>query len=87
MEISPLIVWNAVITLIVAPLYYTLRKNEKDIESLEEVVADFRVETAKMYVSKKDLAEDVDRTLIQLASIIDSINRLDAKVDSLLLDR
>jgi len=41
----------------------------------------------KLYVTKKDLAEDVSRILDQLRSVTSSINRLDAKVDSLLLDK
>jgi len=87
MEINPLIVWNAFITLVAAPILYGIRKNENENSELRLTLSEFRIETAKMYVTKKDLAEDVDRILQQQTSIIDSINRLDAKVDSLLLDK
>ena len=31
MEINPLIIWNAFITLVAAPILYGIRKNEKEI--------------------------------------------------------
>tara|TARA_B100000427_G_C15517044_1_gene598643 strand:- start:3517 stop:3780 length:264 start_codon:yes stop_codon:yes gene_type:complete len=87
MEFSLLLIWNLVVTLILGPIWFSIRKNEKEIAINKTEIFTSRIEMGKLYVTKKDLAEDVSRILDQLRSVTSSINRLDAKVDSLLLDK
>ena len=87
MEFNLLLVWNLIVTLILGPIWFQIRKNEQDIDSNKAEIYSGQVEVAKIYVTKKDMAEDVGRILDQLSAMSSSINRLDAKFDSLLLDK
>lgn len=87
MEVNAYLIWNVVVTLVLAPIWFSIRRNEKLIDEAKTSMSHGQLEVAQMYVTKKDLAEDVSRILTQQTSIIDSINRLDAKVDSLLLEK
>ena len=86
MEVNAYLIWNVVVTLVLAPIWFSIRRNEKMIDEAKTSISHGQIEVAKLYVTKRDLAEDVSR-LTQQTSIIDSINRLDAKVDSLLLEK
>jgi len=87
MEVNAYLIWNVIVTIELAPIWFSIRRNEKLIDETKTSMSHGQLAVAKMYVTKKDLAEDVSRILTQQTSIIDSINRLDAKVDSLLLEK
>ena len=76
MELSTYIIWNAFITLILAPIFYSIRSNTSENKRLDILLNKTREELARQYVTKLELADDIDR-------ILDSIGKLEKKIDRL----
>ena len=77
MEISGYIVWNIIVTLVLAPLVYGIRKNETEIKRVDILLNKTREEVSKEYVSKVDLERDMDRLLSRF-------DKLEEKLDQIL---
>ncbi len=77
MEVSMYIIWNAILTLVYAPIIYAIRQNANETKRIDILINKTREEIAKDYVSKKDLNEDMERML-------DRFDRLEAKIDKLI---
>ena len=76
MELSTYIIWNVFITLVLAPIFYSIRTNTSEIKRLDILLNKTREELAGQYVTKKELADDIDR-------ILESIGKLEKKIDRL----
>ena len=76
MELSAYILWNAFITLVLAPIFYSIRANTNENKRLDILLNKTREELARQYVTKLELADDIDR-------ILDSIGKLEKKIDRL----
>ena len=76
MELSTYIIWNVFITLVLAPIFYSIRTNTSEIKRLDILLNKTREELAGQYVTKKELADDIDR-------ILESIGKLEKKFDRL----
>ena len=76
MELSTYIIWNAFITLVLAPIFYIIRANTNENKRLDILLNKTREELAGKYVTKIELADDIDR-------ILDSIGKLEKKIDRL----
>ena len=76
MEFSTYIIWNVFITLVLAPIFYSIRANTSENKRLDILLNKTREELAGNYVTKLELADDIDR-------ILDSIGKLEKKIDRL----
>lgn len=77
MEISPILFWNAIITLVYIPMVYSIRQNASEIKRVDILMNKTREEVAKNYVTKVDLHQDIER-------IFDQLDKLDQKIDKLI---
>jgi hypothetical protein len=76
MELSPYIMWNILLTLVVAPLLYTIRSNTSESKRLDILLNKTREEMAKDYVTKKELSDGMDR-------VFDTLDKIEEKLDKL----
>ena len=60
MELSSYIVWNIVLTLVVAPVLYAIRANSTELKRLDILINKTREEMAKDYVSRDTFEYDMD---------------------------
>lgn len=76
MDFSTHMIWNVFITLVLAPIFYSIRANTNEIKRLDILLNKTREELAGQYVTKTELADDIDR-------ILESIGKLEKKIDKL----
>ncbi|MAJ58093.1 MAG: hypothetical protein CMI74_08565 [Candidatus Pelagibacter sp.] len=76
MEITPYIVWNLFITLVLAPLLYSIRQNSTELKRQDILINKTREEIAKEYVTKQELRVD-------MTDLVDRLEKLDEKIDKL----
>ena len=76
MELSPYIMWNILLTLVVAPLLYTIRGNTSENRRLDILLNKTREEMAKDYVTKTELEGDMERVFALLDKIEEKLDRL-----------
>ena len=76
MELSPYIMWNILLTLIVAPLLYTIRGNTSENRRLDILLNKTREEMARDYVTKTELEGDMERVFALLDKIEEKLDRL-----------
>ena len=68
--------WNILLTLIVAPLLYTIRGNTSENRRLDILLNKTREEMAKDYVTKTELEGDMERVFAILDKIEEKLDRL-----------
>jgi regulator of replication initiation timing len=76
MDLSPYIMWNILLTLIVAPLLYTIRSTISENKRLDILLNKTREEMAKDYVTKTELEGDMERVFALLDKIEEKLDRL-----------
>ena len=76
MELSPYIMWNILLTLIVAPLLYTIRSTISENKRLDILLNKTREEIARDYVTKTELEGDMERVFALLDKIEEKLDRL-----------
>jgi len=76
MELSAYIVWNVFITLVLAPLLYSIRQNSNEIQRLGILLNKTREDLAREYVTKQELRDD-------MSLLMDRIQKIDEKLDKL----
>jgi len=76
MELSAYIVWNVFITLVLAPLLYSIRQNSNEIQRIGILLNKTREDLAKDYVTKQELRDD-------MSLLMDRIQKIDEKLDKL----
>ena len=54
MELSTYIIWNVFITLVLAPIFYSIRANTSENKRLDILLNKTREELAGQYVTKKE---------------------------------
>jgi hypothetical protein len=77
MELSPWILWNALITLVYIPIISSLRSASSEIKRVDILLNKTREELPTKYVTKHELHKDMDR-------IFDRFDKIDEKIDKLL---
>lgn len=77
MDISPILFWNAVITLVYIPIIHSIRTNASHIQRVEVLLNKTREEIPTRYATKQDLHLDMQR-------IFDRLDKLDEKIDKLI---
>ena len=76
MDLSTYIMWNILLTLIVAPLLYTIRGNKSENKRLDILLNKTREEIARDYVTKTELEGDMERVFTLLDKIEEKLDRL-----------
>jgi hypothetical protein len=74
--LSPYIVWNIFITLVLAPLWISIRQNSSEIKRVDILINKTREEIAKEYVTRFELKDGIK-------DIMDRIKKMDEKLDRL----
>jgi hypothetical protein len=74
--ISPYIVWNVLITLVLAPIWFQIRQNTTELRRQDILLNKTREEIAKDYVTKTELRDD-------MGLIMDRIDKIGEKLDKL----
>ena len=74
MEISPMLFWNGLLTLVIAPAIWTFRSLLTEVKRLEILLNKTREEYAK----RDDVKEDMH-------DIMDAMKRLEDKLDKILI--
>ena len=77
MELSMMIIWNAIVTLIIAPILYGIRSNTAEIKRIDILTNKTREELAANYVTKAEMERDFDR-------LLDRFDRLEEKIDKII---
>ena len=76
MEISSYLIWNAFITLVLAPILYNIRQNSQENKRIDILLNKTREEVAKDYVIK-------DESRAVMKDLVDRLDKLDEKLDKL----
>ena len=76
MEITGWLLWNIFLTLVVAPLLYSIRQNTAEIKRLDILLNKTREEMAKEYVTKQEVKDD-------MARVFDTLDKIEEKLDNL----
>ena len=76
MEVSAYIIWNVLITLIIAPIFYAIRQNTTELRRQDILLNKTREEIAKEYVTKTELRDD-------MGILMDRIDKIGEKLDKL----
>lgn len=79
-NIQPEILWNLVLTVLVAPLSWFLKGALDRTTRLEHILAETREEIAKTYATKQDVHNDINR-------LLDRFDRLEQKIDRAIASR
>ena len=74
--VSPYIVWNVLITLVLAPIWFQIRQNSSELKRQDILINKTREEIAKEYVTKTELRDD-------MGLIMDRIDKIGEKLDKL----
>ena len=74
--VSPYIVWNVLITLILAPIWFQIRQNSAELKRQDILINKTREEIAKEYVTKTELRDD-------MSVLMDRIDKIGEKLDKL----
>lgn len=76
MEISPILLWNVLLTLIVAPLLYNIRGNGQEIKRVNILLNKTREEIPSLYVTKREQQADINKVLRVLDKMEQKIDKL-----------
>ena len=77
MELSSLMFWNIFITLVLAPVLYSIRQNGSELKRLDILLNKTREEVATNYVLKSD-----NKDIIK--SVMERFDKLEEKIDKLM---
>ena len=76
MELTPYLFWNIFITLVLAPILYSIRQNASEAKRIDILVNKTREEIARQYVTKNELKDDMQ-------VLMDRIDKIGEKLDKL----
>ena len=73
MEISPVIFWNEVLTLIIAPAFWTFRNLMQEVKRIDILLN----RTREDYATRQEMRDD-------MKVVIDALHRVEDKLDRVL---
>jgi hypothetical protein len=76
MELTPYLFWNIFITLVLAPVLYSIKSNTQENKRLNILLNKTREEIAKDYVTKNEVKDD-------MGILMDRIDKIGEKLDKL----
>ena len=75
-NLSPVLFWNVVLTLVFAPMFYSIRQNSDETKRINILISKTREEIATNYISRKTFDADIGR-------ILNILEKLERKIDRL----
>ena len=72
MEITPILFWNMVLTLVIAPALWTFRSLMAEVKRIDILLNRTREE----FATKEELRDDMDRVLEALHRVEDKLDRV-----------
>mgnify|MGYP003642995939 FL=1 len=76
MELTPYLFWNIFITLVLAPVLYSIRLNSEESKRLDILLNKTREEIAREYVTKNELKDDMGRLMDRMEKISEKLDKL-----------
>jgi hypothetical protein len=76
MELTPYLFWNIFITLVLAPVLYSIRLNTEEAKRLDILLNKTREEIAREYVTKNELKDDMGRLMDRMEKISEKLDKL-----------
>ena len=76
MDINPILFWNILLTLVVAPLMYNIRSNASEIKRVNILLNKTREEIPTLYVTKSQQQMDIGR-------VLEVLDKMEQKIDKL----
>ena len=76
MEFDSHIIWNIILTLVIAPLAWWIRTSHDEIRRQDILLNKTREEIARDYVSKRELEQDLDRILNAIQKLSEKLDRM-----------
>ena len=76
MELTPYLFWNIFITLVLAPVLYSIRQNTEESKRLDILLNKTREEIAREYVTKLELKDDMERLMDRIEKISEKLDKL-----------
>ena len=73
MEISPIIFWKVVLTLIIAPAFWTFRNLMNEVKRIDILLN----RTREDYTTRKEMRDDMKQ-------VVDALHRVEDKLDRVL---
>ena len=73
MEVSPIIFWNVVLTLIIAPAFWTFRSLMSEVKRVDILLN----RTREDYATRKEMRDD-------MKLVVDALHRVEDKLDRVL---
>ena len=77
--ISPYIIWNLVMTVIIVPLGFLIRTVLSEQKRLDILVNKTREEIAKDYATREQIEADLNRIMTSIQKIDEKLDRLQQK--------
>ena len=76
MELTPYLFWNIFITLVLAPILYSIRQNSDETKRIDILINKTREELAREYVTKTELKNDFDVLIIRIDKLGEKLDKL-----------
>ena len=76
MEVSAYVIWNVLITLIIAPVFYSIRQNSSELKRQDILINKTREEIAKEYVTKLELKDDFNLLMERMEKLHEKVDKL-----------
>ena len=74
--VSPYIVWNVLITLVLAPIWFQIRVNSSELKRQDILINKTREEIAKEYVTKLELKDDFNLLMERMEKLHEKVDKL-----------
>ena len=69
-------VWNVLITLILAPIWFQIRQNASELKRQDILINKTREEIAKEYVTKLELKDDFNLLMERMEKLHEKVDKL-----------
>jgi len=76
MDVSPILFWNILLTLVVAPVLFNIRSNAGEIKRVNILLNKTREEIPTLYVTKYQQQADIGR-------VLEVLDKMEQKIDKL----
>jgi hypothetical protein len=74
--VSPYIVWNVLITLVLAPIWFQIRQNSSELKRQDILINKTREEIAKEYVTKLELKDYFNLLMERMEKLHEKVDKL-----------
>ena len=76
MDVSPILFWNILLTLVVAPVLFNIRSNASEVKRVNILLNKTREEIPSLYVTKSQQQMDIGR-------VLEVLDKMEQKIDKL----